>query len=166
MQKTLLLFLISLFTCKLYAQNYTRDAGIRIDNSFYATYRQYQDDDQALEGMLCMRRNGITLAIMKEYFQPFVARHVSENLYFEYGFGAHIGFRVMRKYKVLNRTYVLEERRFNPLLGINGLVGLEYRFPEFPFVVGVDIKPYFEYSVVQIFDLYLHSVGVSIKYKF
>ena len=107
----------------------------------------------------------MTITVLKEYFQPLSGR-VSDNLFFEYGFGAHAGFRNIKKYKVFHRTYILEERTFTPLLGIDGLVGLEYRFPEFPFVISVDAKPYFEYSVIQIFSIYLHSIGVSLKYKF
>ena len=165
LMKRLFTIAFLLFACKLYAQNYTQDAGVRFGEYFTATYRHYQDNDQALEGMLNLGKRGMTVGILKEYFQP-LSGHVSDNLYFEYGFGAHVGFRSVYKYKILNRTYVLDENRVTPLLGINGLVGLEYRFHEFPFVIGVDVKPYFEYSIIQIFSMYLHSVGISLKYKF
>lgn len=164
MRKIVTLALL-LFPAVLFAQHYTRDAGLRIGDFFTATYRQYQDDDQALEGMLNLGRRGMTVALLKEFFQPLPGRGY-DNLYFEYGFGAHVGFRSVNRYQVLNRTYVLEENRVTPLIGVNGLIGLEYRFSEFPFVLGVDVKPYFEYSIVEIFSLYLHSFGISLKYKF
>jgi hypothetical protein len=147
------------------AQNYTRDAGIRLGDYFSATYRQFIEEDEAVEGMLFFGRQGASITILKEYFQPTLG-HISEYLYFQYGYGAHLGFRYTDHYKVMNRTYALNEYRFTPLLGINGLVGLEYRFPAFPFVVSVDLKPYFEYSTIQIFSIYLQSAGISIKYKF
>lgn len=165
MKKIYTLASLLLISSAILAQNYTRDAGVRFGEFFTATYRQYQEDDQALEGMLNLGRRGMTVTVMKEYFQPLSGR-VSDNLYFEYGFGAHAGFRSVNRYQVLNRTYVLEENRVTPLIGINGLIGLEYRFAEFPFVLGVDVKPYFEYSIIQIFSLYLHSFGISLKYKF
>lgn len=149
----------------LLAQNYTRDAGLRFGEFFTATYRQYQEDDQALEGMLNLGRRGMTATVLKEYFKPLPGRGY-DNLFFTCGFGAHAGFRSVNRYRVLNRTYVLEENRVTPLIGIDGMIGLEYRFAEFPFVLGLDVKPYFEYSVVQIFSLYLHSFGISLKYKF
>ena len=68
--------------------------------------------------------------------------------------------------KFLSRTYELEDFRFTPLLGLDGLIGLEYRFPEFPLLISVDAKPYFEYSTIQIFSIYLQSIGFSIKYRF
>jgi hypothetical protein len=72
----------------------------------------------------------------------------------------------MDHYQVLNRTYVLDEKQFTPLLGVDGGVGLEYRFAEFPVVMAVDWRPYFEYSTTQIFSIYLQSVGLSLKYRF
>lgn len=149
----------------LYAQNYTRDAGIRLGDGFTATFRQYIDNDQALEGMLFIGRGGATFTVLKEFFVPALS-HLSENLFFQYGFGAHLGFRNMDQYTVLNRTYQLDEWRITPLLGVDGLAGIEYRFPEFPVILGMDIKPYFEYSTTQIFSIYLRSVGISAKYKF
>ena len=149
----------------VHAQNYTRDAGIRLGDYFSATYRHYQDNDQALEGMLFVGRHGMAMTVLKEYFQPALG-NISEYLYFQYGFGAHLGFRYIDRFRVLNRIYQFEEYRFTPLLGVNGLAGLEYRFPEFPFLISVDIKPYFEYSTTQIFSIYLQSIGISFKYRF
>jgi len=54
----------------------------------------------------------------------------------------------------------------HPLLGIDGLVGVEYRFPEFPALISLDMRPYFEYSTIQIFSIYLQSIGISFKYRF
>lgn len=163
--KKCLIIMGFLFLGHAHAQNYTRDAGLRVGDYFSATYRQHLDDEHATEIMLFIGRGGATLSVLKEYFNP-ALRHISENLYFQYGFGVHLGFRYMDHYKVLNRTYELDEWRFTPLLGVNGLAGLEYRFPDFPFMVGFDFKPYFEYSTVQIFNIYLYSIGLSVKYRF
>jgi hypothetical protein len=147
------------------AQNYTRDAGLRVGDYFTLSYRQFIEEDMAVEGLLFFGRNGVTVTVLKEMFQPALG-HISDNLYFQYGFGAHIGYRYTDRYKVLNRTYQLTDYRFSPLLGIDGMAGFEYRFPDFPVIVGVDIRPYFEYTTIQIFSLYLQSIGISIKYRF
>lgn len=163
--RSMLLVFGLFFTGALNAQNYTRDAGVRLGDSFSATYRQFMEEDKALEGVLFIGRHGATVGVLKEFFQPALGQ-ISEYLYFEYGFGAHLGFRYTDHYKVMTRTYELEDYRFTPLLGIDGIVGIEYRFPEFPFIIGVDLKPYFEYSTIQIFGIYLQSAGISVKYKF
>jgi hypothetical protein len=164
MKRILLIFGLFL-TGSVYAQNYTRDAGIRLGDHFIATGRMHMDDENALELMLFLGRGGVTVTILKEFFVP-ALNHLSDNLYFQYGFGAHLGFRNMDHYQVLTRTYELDEKTFTPLLGLDGLVGIEYRFPEFPVLIGFDIKPYFEYSTTQFFTLYLQSVGFSLKYRF
>jgi hypothetical protein len=160
----LLLVLILLPTAAI-AQNYTRDAGIRFDGRFSGTYRQYNLDEEAIEGILFIGRRGFTLTVLKEYFQPALG-HVSENLYLQYGFGAHAGFGFFDNYNMLYRTIYLDDYRFTPLLGLDGIIGLNYRFPEFPFELCVDFKPYFEFSTIQYFNLCLNSIGVSLKYKF
>jgi hypothetical protein len=163
--KRLLLILAVLLAGRVCAQNYTRDAGVRLGDFYSASYRQYNETDEAVEALLFVGRHSITFTLMKEYFLP-VFNHMSDNLWFQYGFGAHVGFRYTDSYQVLNRTYRLEKNTFTPLLGIDGLIGLEYHFPEFPFMVGIDMKPYFEYSTTPIFSIYLQSVGVSLKYRF
>ncbi len=159
----LILFLFA--GSSLIAQNYTRDAGIRVGDYFTATFRSHQNDTEALEANVFIGRHGATIGVLKEYFEPALG-YVSDNLYFQYGMGIHLGFRYIDHYRVLNRVYQLDSYRFTPLFGVDGLVGLEYRFPEFPFLIGIDIKPYFEYSSIQIFSIYLQSAGISIKYRF
>lgn len=163
--KNTLLILTLLLAGKVCAQHYTRDAGLRVGDCFTATYRQHLDDERALEGMASIGRGGFTCTVLKEFFIPAFSS-VSQNLFFQYAFGAHVGFRNVDHYQVLNRTYVLDEKRVTPLLGVDGGVGLEYRFTEFPVVMGFDWRPYFEYSTTQIFSIYLQSVGFSFKYRF
>lgn len=161
-----LLLAIGLMTSGLvYAQNYTRDAGIRVGDNFTASYRTFDEDHLALEGMLFLGRKGVTLTVMREHFEPAFG-HISENLFFQYGYGMHVGLRYTDNYRVLGRQYNLGDHKLTPLLGLDAIIGVEYRFPDLPFLIGADIKPYFEYSTIQIFSLYLQSIGISLKYRF
>jgi hypothetical protein len=164
-KQLLLLVLGLLLPIMVNAQNYTRDAGVRVGDHFSGTFRQFSEDDRATEGMLFIGRRGFTFTLLKEYFQPALGS-ISENLFFEYGFGAHAGFSYIDHYTVLNRTYLLDDYRFTPLFGLDGIIGLEYRFPEFPFLISLDIKPCFEYSLIQYFNINLNTVGISLKYRF
>ena len=163
--RVFLLIILTFLAYELSAQNFTRDAGVRIGDFFSASYRQFIDDEQAVEGILSAGRKGAKITFLKEHSRP-VLGHVSENLYFTYGYGGHAGFRYIDRYRVLNRTYGLDDYRFMPLIGVDGLVAIEYRFPELPVIVTMDIKPYFEYSTIEIFNVYLNSIGISIKYRF
>jgi hypothetical protein len=160
-----ILILVTLIACELKAQNYTRDCGLRFGEYFSMGYRQFVDESQAMEVILSAGRRGVAITVLKEYTQPAFGR-VSENLLFVYGFGAHTGFRYADHYKVLNRTYELDGYRFMPLLGIDGYMAVEYRFPDFPVSAGMDFKPYFEYSNIEIFNVNLTGFGFYIKYRF
>jgi hypothetical protein len=163
--KILFLLILAFIAFELSAQNYTRDVGFRVGDFFSAGYRQFLEDDNALEGIISGGRKGAKLTVLKEHSIPALGR-ISENLHFTYGYGAHAGFRYMDRYKVLNRTYALDEYRFMPLIGLDGLIAVEYRFAELPFIMSFDLMPYFEYSSIQIFNLYLNNLGFSIKYRF
>ena len=156
---------MAFIVCCLNAQNYTRDAGIRFGDYFSTSYRHFLDDEQALEAMFSVGHRGANMTILKQVSRPALG-HISGNLYFTYGYGAHAGFRYADRYRVLTRTYGLDEYRFMPLIGLDGMIALEYRLPRLPVLFILDAKPYFEYSTIQIFNVYLNSIGLSIKYRF
>lgn len=164
--RVLLIYLLTFIVCDICAQNYTRDAGMRFgDYLFSASYRQFMDDENAAEAIVSAGRRGAIMTLLREYSKPTLG-HVSENFYFIYGFGAHAGFRYANRYRVINRVYHLDNYKFMPLLGLDGLLALEYRAPNFPGILSIDFKPFFEYSNIQIFSIYLNSIGFSFKYRF
>jgi hypothetical protein len=149
----------------LNAQNYTREAGVRFGDYFTATWRIFLHDAQAYEALFSTGQRGAKITVLKQHISPTLGQ-ISDNIYFTYGYGAHAGFRYSDSYNMLDRTYEIDEYRFMPLIGIDGLIAMEYRVPKFPLVLCIDIKPYFEYSTIQIFNIYLNSTGFSIKYRF
>jgi hypothetical protein len=154
-----------LFTGILKAQNYTRDAGIRLGYPFSVTFRQFYNDDDAIEYMLSIGRHSVTITALKEIFVP-ALRNLSENTFFEYGFGAHAGIASLYHYRVLNRTYLLNDKMVTSMVGIDGLIGFEYKLSDLPVLLSTDFKPYFEYSTIQFFNLNLLNFCISVKYRF
>ncbi len=159
------LALILLLSLQLKGQHYTRDAGVRGGMLPSVCYRQYNNDFQYSEVMLSLSRNAVRVTFLREYAQP-ALQEFSENLLFVYGYGAHSGLSRMDHYRMLNRTYFYNDYRFSPVFGIDGYLGLEYRFPEFPFFIGLDIKPFFEFSTTQFFSLWLNDMAFVLKLKF
>jgi len=90
--RVLLLAIVTLIAYEANAQNYTRDCGFRLGDQFSAGYRQFLDDEQAIEGMFSVGRRGVRITLLKEHSWPALG-HISENLFFKYGYGAHAGFR-------------------------------------------------------------------------
>jgi hypothetical protein len=159
------IMLLLLLSMQLEAQHYTRDAGVRGGAFPAVCYRQYADDYHYSEVMLSLSRNAVRVSFLKEFAQP-ALQELSENLVFVYGFGAHSGFSRMDHYRMLNRTYFFNDYRFSPVFGIDGYLGLEYRFTEFPFFIGLDVKPFFEFSTTQFFSLFLNDMAFILKFKF
>ncbi|MBN1415557.1 MAG: hypothetical protein JW973_10690 [Bacteroidales bacterium] len=157
-----LLFLLSF---QLKAQHYTRDAGFRAGTFSAVCYRQYLNDNKHWEIMAGLKRNAIRVTYMREYVQPALHKH-SPNLFFIYGFGVHTGISRMDYYRVFTRTYYYDDYRYSPVIGMDGYLGLEYRFSELPFIIGIDFKPFFEFSTTQFFNLILFDSAFILKYKF
>ena len=78
-----------------------------------------------------------------------------------YGGGGHIAFRTDSYYNG-GRTYV---RGDDFALGIDGVLGLEYKIAQIPFAVCFDIKPLVE--VYRNGDMYFtFDPGIGVKFTF
>jgi hypothetical protein len=149
----------------IYSQNYTRSAGLRAGTALSFTYRQYIDEESAVEAVINYARRGLRLAVLKQHFRP-AFYEITDNLTFAYGYGAHIGLYYTNRFKILNKSYKLEEWRFSPVFGLDGHLGLEYNIREFPVILGIDIKPYFEFSTSRFFYVFLDDTAITLKFRF
>ncbi|MCG8701775.1 MAG: hypothetical protein MI922_27225 [Bacteroidales bacterium] len=147
-----------------FGQNYMRDAGIRISDEVYLSYRTYYKQDMAVEFMLGYQDQGLRLMVLREYFQPVLQQH-SENFNFVYGYGLHIGAAYTNKYRILFREYE-HDYKLTALFGLNGLVGIEYQIPEVPILCAISLKPFFEYSWSQFFRINALDASFTLKYRF
>ncbi len=157
--------LVLVFTFHTAAQNYTRDVGIRAGYLVSASYRQYNNDDSYFEMMAGFNYHTLGFTVLKEFSKPAFIEF-SPNLQFLYGYGIHAGITRKNKYEVFTRTYYYDDYRISPVFGVDGYIGLEYWFPEIPFIVGIDFKPYFEFSTIQYFNLNLFDSALTLKFKF
>lgn len=158
---TIILLLISL---GIKGQNYMRDAGIRAGNGVIATYRQFYNDEKALELFAGYQYQGLRVGGMREFFSPALTKY-SENFRLYYGYGVHTGFTYTNHHKMFNREYRYGWT-FSPVFGMDGILGLEYTFPDVPILVSADVKPFYEFSVHRIFYMSLLEVSFSVKYRF
>jgi hypothetical protein len=77
-----------------------------------------------------------------------------------------MGFTNSQSYEHLFRTVYNPDRKFSPLLGLDGYLGMEYHFPGIPVQVGIDYKPFFEFSLYQYFQMSAWDLAFTLKYKF
>lgn len=147
-----------------FSQNYTRDAGFRIGEGLFVNYRQFYDDDLAVELMAGVSKNGLRVTALREFFMPVVLDRF-ENVRLLYGYGIHAGINYTNKYRILHREYY-HDWKWTPQFGFDGLVGFEYVAQELPFVVSAALQPYFEFSTNQYFRLQPFNFTVSFRYRF
>lgn len=142
------------------AQDYKTAVGLKFggyENGVSAKY--FTTSDVALEGLLGFRSHGMVITGLYEIHQE--AFGVKE-LKFYYGAGAHIGAIGSGLYRRFNG----DDEYYNSshiLLGVDGVLGLEYVIPQSPIAVSLDLNPRAELATGPFFDI---APGLGIKYTF
>ena len=124
----------------------------------------FGNENKALEGLLSFRNHGLQLTILKEYYRPILLRQ-SKHIYAYFGWGGHLGFEWPR-YQGYHSEFPRRVYTSGPLAGVDAIAGAEYRFNKVPITLGLNFKPFAEFSVSRFFSMNLWDVGFSIKYSF
>jgi hypothetical protein len=164
MKYTACIFILLFVGREVFSQNYTRDAGLRFGKGVFISYRQFYDEERAVEGFVGFTQRNFRIAGFREYFSP-LARVRSQNLRMMYGYGIHAGVSYTNKYKFLNQIYY-HDWLWSPQFGMDGILGAEYLVPDFPILITAAIQPYFEYSITNFFSIQPFNFIVVFKYRF
>ncbi len=121
-----------LFSVSAYSQQYETAIGFRGGFFSGVTAKHFIGQEKLVEGILSSRWRGFTITGLLEFQKP--AFEV-ENLYWYYGFGAHIGF-----FDGVYTTWASENVSYT-VVGIDGILGMEYVFEEVPISLSLDWKP-------------------------
>jgi hypothetical protein len=136
------------------AQDYKTGIGIRAGFSSGLTIKHFVSSNDAFEGLLTTRWQGFDITGLYEiHNQAFDVK----NLKWYYGGGAHLGF--------YNGNYVTWGRSGSAytVVGIDGIIGLEYTFDELPINIGIDWKP--ALNLIGYTGLWSEG-GISVRYVF
>ena len=129
-------FFITFSACMLiavavYSQEYQTGIGFRGGLSNGLTFKHFISSEKAVEGLLSARWGGFNVTGLYEiHANAFDAI----GLYWYYGFGGHVG-SWNTKYDS-NRNY-----NNSSIIGVDGIVGLEYNIGQIPFNISLDYKP-------------------------
>jgi len=128
MKKIVLTFVVLcvLALAKGYSQSYKGGIGLRLGRPSGITGKTFLNKNAALEGIFHYWKGGFGLTGLYEIHSQ-LGR--DKNLQFYYGAGA--GFTVQDHY---HNDYFS--------LGIDGVIGIEYKIKSAPISLGLDIKPY------------------------
>lgn len=136
------------------AQEYKTGIGLRGGFSSGLTIKHFTNRKVALEGLLTTRWQGFVITGLYEvHNQAFDVAHL--NWY--YGGGAHIGF--------YNGNYVYwgTNGTTYTIVGIDGILGIEYTFSEIPINIGIDWKP--ALNLIGYSGIWSEG-GISVRYVF
>lgn len=151
------------------AQEKRHEIGLRVGLSSGISYKLKVDQFRAYKGLLTFREGGLQVTAMIESSRPLYVKFTDKLSYYT-GIGAHLGYT---QYKAkrgfwanpFNFSYS-SYRNFAPVLGMDAIIGLEYRLDRVPLSFTLDAKPFFELFGQYIFRLSLIDFGLSIKYSF
>jgi len=137
------------------AQDYHTGIGFRGGFTNGLTIKHFVSSKTALEGIIGSRWRGLELTGLYEiHGRAFKA----ERLNWYIGFGGHVGFwdGKYTKWGERDQQYTV--------VGIDGILGLEYNFAEVPFNISVDWKP--AYNFYGYTEFWVDGGAFSIRYIF
>ena len=144
--------------------------GARLGLSSGISYQLMVDEFRGDKGFMSFRDGGIQLTAMIESYRPLYLEF-TDKMYFYTGMGAHIGFTRWQsgnwiwsnpfKYYTQANYYSIA-----PVIGLDGIIGLEFRLDRIPLTFSLDAKPFFELFGQNIFRLSVFDIGLSMKVHF
>lgn len=167
MRYTLLIITLILFSAGTKAQDYDHAFGYKGGFSYGIAYKMYMDDEVAFETTMGFRFRGVHFGIYKLKHKPANWRK-SDKLFLYTGYGAHTGF--YNRYDgynffspfyqpvKINKTYAV--------VGLDGVIGAEYRFLRFPLMISAEFNPFFDLFGPNYFNIHLTNFAFSAKYTF
>lgn len=161
------LAIIMLLTLSGYTQETNMAIGIRGGLSSGFEYRAFSEDLRSYKVLLSTREQGLQLTGLKEYHVPDVF-NIKEDFSFIYGFGVHAGFESWYVYEpdVYFPATQIRIKKTGPIAGLDALAALEYTIPQIPFVVGIEVKPYFNVFGKNLVQFQLFDFAFTVKYTF
>jgi hypothetical protein len=142
-------------TTEQYTSPYKKAIGFKL-NPGAISYRSFYTRNKAVEGIGFISLDGFQLTILNEKFTPFAN---AENLTWYMGYGGHFNLWSER-YKLNNPS-----KSAGVALGIDGMLGLDYKLKNTPINLSVDIQPAFNFVGASYFDLGWGGIGIRYTIK-
>ncbi len=155
MKRTILALLFISIVTYSKAQDYKSAIGVRGGYPAGITFKHFMGGNKAFEGIFSFRYSGFEVTGLIEKHKASAFQVSRLNWY--YGAGAHIGFYNGRYYSRFDRYDDFA------LVGVDGILGIEYNFKEIPFNVSLDLKP--AINLVGYYGIWWDS-AFSLRYYF
>jgi hypothetical protein len=169
MKSILITFLLSgLLFFQLHSQENKNAVSARLGLSSGFTYQHQIDQFRGYKGMLSFRDGGVQVTALLESCRPLYV-NFTDKLFYYTGMGAHIGYtRYQPQRGFFANPFRVNYRygHFAPVIGLDAIIGLEWRMNRAPISFCLDAKPFFELFGQNIFRLAVFDIGLSMKFTF
>lgn len=158
MKKLIYVFALTILSFSTYAQlDYNTAIGLRAGETSGLTIKKSLGGN-AFEGILGVWGSGLSFTGLYEWVAP---TNVG-GLNWYYGLGGHAAIGTGYYYKS-RRAYYYRTGGFG--IGIDGIVGIEYKIPNAPIAFSFDLKPYIEmYSGGGVFSSLDPGLGIKVAF--
>ena len=151
MKKLILTFTFALIIGTTFAQNYTTAIGMRFEALEHGnggfSIKHFTNQQTAFEGLVMLGDRLIEFHGLYEYHQAF--RSNTDFNWFVGG-GAHLGFESS-----------------DVIVGIDGIIGVDYTFPRSPINLSIDWHPVYNLVSPNTSTMFWpQKMGISIRYAF
>jgi hypothetical protein len=134
-----------------YAQDYNTGLGLRGGTGWGITLKHFVSQRNAFEGFFYEYNDGFNVTGL---YQCHSRAFDVDYLRWYYGFGAHIG----------SYNYNAPANKGDFVLGVDGIIGIEYTFTEAPICIGLDWNPHLNFTG---YTGFMPGFGaLSIRYTF
>lgn len=137
------------------AQTYSTGVGLRAGVTNGLTVKQFISYDAAIEGILHSRWKGLVVTALYEKHKDI---REFQGLNWFYGGGAHLGTWGRKS----NPPF--DEDRDYTVFGIDGIIGLDYKFEDAPVNLSLDYKPAF--NLTDNVGWWGDEIALSIRFTF
>jgi hypothetical protein len=124
---------------------YSTAIGLRAGETSGLTVKEFISGPAALEGILGVWHRGFSATLLYERYAPVL---IGEGFSWYYGAGGHVAFETYRRgygwYDYGQRRFYYRDDGVG--LGIDGVIGLEYKIPSAPVAFSLDMKPFLEFN--------------------
>lgn len=139
--------------------------GLRAGGTSGLTIKQFFETKKAIEGIFGVYPRGFSFTGLYEIYTPAGVN----GLNFYYGAGAHAGMLGSKAYymngmmRMHNDVYYYSDNNWS--MGLDGILGIEYKIIPIPFALSLDMKPYIELNTAGRVFISLDP-GIGIKVAF
>jgi hypothetical protein len=156
--KIIILLFVLITSSVVKSQSYQSAVGVRIGGLTNGiTLKHFISQSSALEGILSIGNRTFIVTGLYEMHTPVDHSHL---FFFYYGVGAHLGFFQDGGYYYYHNDLVYSREA---VVGVDGIIGLGYKFKTAPINIGMDFKPFVDFNNGS--KMYFDG-GLSIRYTF